>query len=396
MMNALRFDAITLGNHDLDCGLTSLTAQLGELDSTLLCANLQGYPGAQPTMIVTIRGERVAIVGVTLGEMHLLQPDRNIEGLRFLDPVAVLRELIPSLRAQVDYVILLSHCGFETDQAIAQAVEGIDLIVGGHSHHRLPSPVQVGQTWVVQAGSGARELGWVSLSRSTGELRVTGGLLSTAGVVADPLTLSLIPPAASPDQANQEILGHTRSDLRRESYAQETPLANWTADAWRAYAQVDVALVRAASVANRFGPGPLRRQDVKQMSWIGSDRLATLELLGSELKAVLECGARDSYYLVTTSGARAVYDADQPEGARVTYIEVGGQPLEPDRVYSVVCSEIMARGGAGFTPMVGRPYQLLDATVEQVLTMALAAQGLIAPRVDGRLCIRGVLPCRSA
>jgi 5'-nucleotidase/UDP-sugar diphosphatase len=393
ILNALAFDAIAIGNHDLDFGADALTSHLQDCTATALCANVTGFPYVKPYIFASAGSASIAICGVTLADMNLFQPERNTPGMRFLDPVETLRRLVPDLRRQATYVIVISHCGLEADLALASAVDGIDLIVGGHSHNTLTTPHQVGRTWVVQAGSGASYLGWVHVDPGGGPLSVSGGLLSTEGVPPDPEILAIARDAAEA-RADDEVAGYTDCDLRFADGAQETLLGNWTADALRTYAATNVALIRCSSVANTFHAGPILRSQVGGLNSVSMDRVARLTLSGSELLAVLECGAREAYYLLTASGARVVYDAARPIGERVRSATVSGAPIDPRCTYTVACSEILARGAAGFTPLVGKPYELLPHTIAEVLAAQLAAERCIRPRLDGRLVVQGALPRR--
>jgi hypothetical protein len=187
-------------------------------------------------------------------------------------------------------------------------------------------------------------------------------------------------------------VGYTATDLSSPTYAQETPLGNLTADLMRAYAGTDLALLRCATVINSLRAGPIRRHDLSQLNHVGADQVARLHLSGQELVQVLECGARDEYFLLTTSGARVTYDAARPEGQRVVAVQVGDQLLDREQQYSVACSEVLAHGTGGFLPLRGKPYELLPHTIAELLAQHIMAHDVIRPTVDGRLVLHGRLP----
>lgn len=390
-MNNLGFDAVTIGNHELDHGLDPLCEQLGELRAQALCANVTGLPPAhfQPYCLLNRQGFRIGLVGVTLPEMSLYQPRRHLAGLSFHSPEDALRPLIPALRAQADIVIVLSHCGYESDLGLATQVEGIDLIVGGHSHHQLSEPVCVGATRVVQAGQYGEYVGRVTITDGRGGRDLYGGLVSTQGLSPAQDIAGL-----TPVDEGDEIVGFATVDLDRSVRAGETPLGNLTADLMRAAARADLAFLRCASADISFPAGPIRRRDISTLNHCGMDHVVRLELTGAEVREVLECGAREAYYLLTTSGARVVYDADCPVGERVVSAEVAGRPLEADKTYIVACSEILALGGAGFTPFRGKTFEVLPHTVTGLLNAHIWGQGSIHPQRDGRLKVLGSLPIR--
>lgn len=388
-MNHMGFDMITLGNHDLDHGLTELNRQLAALRAGVVCANLTGHGAVAPFRLIERGGLRVAVTGVTLENMTLYQPERNMPGIAVGPPIPALEAVCRKVGDQVDLVVVISHCGLEADLRLARAVPGIDLIVGGHSHDSLSTPLQVGDTWIVQAGSGGACVGWVELTRSGARWVADGGLLPADGATPDPAVLALIP--APPPDAD-EVVAVTETDLRSADYACETPLGNLTADILRAYAGTDLALVRCSSVNNDFPVGPLRRADLGRLSYIGGDRVARVEVTGQELLDLLECGTRDAYYLLTAAGARVVYDGSRPYGERVRRLHVAGEPVKADGRYSIACTEILARGAAGFTPLLGKAYTLLDRTVQELLSEHIQSARQIRPAVDGRLEITAPIP----
>jgi 2',3'-cyclic-nucleotide 2'-phosphodiesterase (5'-nucleotidase family) len=389
LLNRLRFDAVAVGNHDLDAGVEALGERTGPLRAPLLCANLDGAGTApvRPFRVLRRRGTRIAVVGVTLGEMASYQPARRLAGLCVADPVETLRRVVPAAGARAALVVVLSHCGYEVDRAIAREVGGVDLVVGGHSHFLLEEPVRHGAAWVVQAGADGGHVGWVTLDPAgDGSARVRGGVIPAGAVEPDRNALRLL--AAAPESADDDVIGFCAVELADAGDDWESPRANFGADALRAHAATDVALLRRASVRGTLPAGPIRRRDLRLLNWNGADRIARLRLSGAELVRVLERGARAPYFLLASSGARVVYDADRPPGERVRSVEVAGAALDPRRVYSVACSEILALGASGLVPP-GTPHELLADTVGDVLAWRVAACGTIRPTADGRVVVHG-------
>ena len=399
IMNTLGFDAVALGNHDLNDGVAALCAQVQLLQAPVLCANVSGAPPGcfRPYRWLRRQGLRVAVIGITLPDLPLYQAARLTAGLTFHPAAEVLRGLIPRLRPHAAAVVVLSHCGYDADVELARHVPGIDLIVGGHNHQLVPAPVAVGRTWVVQAGAEGAYVGWLAVQH-VGRLEVTGGLLPTADLAPDGRTLALEAPAVW-DAAALAVVGYTATDLSSPTYAHETPLGNLTADLMRACAGTDLALLRCATVINGLEAGLIRQHDLGQLNNCGTDQVARLHLSGQELVQALECGARGEYFLLTTSGARVTYDAARPEGQRVVAVQVGDQLLDRERQYSVACSEVLAHGTGGFLPLRGKPHELLPHTIAELLAQHISAHDIIRPTVDGRLVLQGRLPgarCRQS
>ncbi|MDF2630238.1 MAG: UDP-sugar diphosphatase / 5-nucleotidase, partial [Symbiobacteriaceae bacterium] len=375
----LGVDAFALGNHDFDGGAGALSAQVRPVADRALCANVSGFA---PFRLMEVRDLLVALIGVVHADLPLLQPARNLTGLTVEPPGEVLARLVPQLRAQADLVIVVSHCGLEADRQFATEIPGIDLIVGGHSHHLLTEPVWVNQTAIVQAGAYGRYVGVVTMEAGgTCNTGGTGGTCNTGGWRIQGRVM------AAPAGAGATT-GPGPGAAPQPDYARETPPGNLTTDLMRAFAGTDLSLLRCSSV-NLADPPPA---DPAALNFCAGDEVVALDLTGRDLLALLECGVRDAYYLLTLSGGTVRYDGRRPEGQRVTRLTVAGAEVEPDRRYSIACSEILARGAAGFALMQGRPYRPLGATIGDLLRRHAAAIIGNQPTLDGRLAIAGVLP----
>jgi 2',3'-cyclic-nucleotide 2'-phosphodiesterase (5'-nucleotidase family) len=392
LLRRLGVDAVALGNHDLDGGVDALCAQTASLGGRIVCANAAGLPAgcARPYRILRRAGLRVGVLGLTLGDFPVYQPERNLGGLTFLDPVATLEALLPAVRARTDLVVLLSHCGYEPDLAIARRVDGPAVVVGGHSHVLLAAPEPVGSCWVVQAGHAASHAGWLEVDWRPDGLDVRGGVLPTADVPADPAVLRLAATARAAD--DDEVVAHAATDLRSPDDHRETPFANLLVDLVRGRAGTELALLRCAAVRNDAPPGPLTRGALRRLNTNGADRIARLTLTGAELRALLECGAGEPYYLLTLSGGRVVYDFDRPVGRRVAELTVGGKPVDPARPYTVACSEYLARGIAVYAPLRGKAFETLPVTAQDALEAHVVTHPMLRTALDGRLVVRGTYP----
>lgn len=190
-MGAMGYDAATIGNHEFDHTGTGFAEMLnaavesGDPVPVLLQANyapaqdnperdailnaMENY-GVRKTMILE-RG------GVTFGIFGLMGVDADAcaptSGFRLEDAVKTAETCVEQLREQgAEVIICLSHAGtgesleISEDEALAEAVNGIDLILSGHTHSTLEKPMQVNQTYIVSAGPYCENLGSITLERS--------------------------------------------------------------------------------------------------------------------------------------------------------------------------------------------------------------------------------------
>ena len=141
MINALKYDAITLGNHEFDDGIEDLTERMRDVKCPVVCANLDlsSFELGQyvkPWCIVEKGGMKIGIIGLE-ADISSCVSKAISSRIPQLDPVEVTNKWAKYLREdeRCDMVILLSHQGFEPeDQDNAARIQGVDLVVGGHSH----------------------------------------------------------------------------------------------------------------------------------------------------------------------------------------------------------------------------------------------------------------------
>ena len=153
-MSEMKYDAATLGNHEFDNGLEGLKQQLPHarfsfVNSNYNFSNTILKDDVNPFMTFDKGGIKVGVFGLGI-ELAGLVAEKNYGMVHYLDPVPVAREMVQELRRQGCHLIVcLSHLGYQyesskiSDLLLAKQVEGIDLIIGGHTHTFLDKPTVV-------------------------------------------------------------------------------------------------------------------------------------------------------------------------------------------------------------------------------------------------------------
>jgi 5'-nucleotidase len=151
LMSRMGYDAATLGNHDFDNGLEGLDRQLPHAGFPFLIANYDFSNTIlknrfQPYRIFDRAGLKIGVFGLGI-ELQGLVLEKNHGNTRYLDPIATARLMVAELQRQGCHMIIcLSHLGYQydtdkvSDHTLAQQVDGIDLILGGHTHTFLDQP----------------------------------------------------------------------------------------------------------------------------------------------------------------------------------------------------------------------------------------------------------------
>ncbi|UJP64984.1 bifunctional metallophosphatase/5'-nucleotidase [Mongoliitalea daihaiensis] len=180
LMSKMGYDAGTLGNHEFDNGLEGIEKQLVHAKFPHLIANYDFSNtllknAFEPYRIFQKGGVKIGAFGLGI-QLEGLVGKKNYGATKYLDPVAVSKEMVQELRKKkCDIIVCLSHLGYSyrsnkiDDLKLAQEVEGIHLIIGGHTHSFLDRPTEVAgpngsQTLVNQVGTGALRLGKIDFT----------------------------------------------------------------------------------------------------------------------------------------------------------------------------------------------------------------------------------------
>lgn len=153
LMNAMKYDAVTIGNHEFDFGMDNLARLYRMAEFPVVCSNyevtgtvLEGL--VKPYLVLERNGIKIGVLGLGV-KLRGMVADENCQGVIYHDPVPVANEIADLLKNQegCDIVICLSHLGHkssrtnpDSDQVLAVQSRNIDIIIGGHSHTYLESP----------------------------------------------------------------------------------------------------------------------------------------------------------------------------------------------------------------------------------------------------------------
>jgi 5'-nucleotidase/UDP-sugar diphosphatase len=381
------YDAMELGNHEFDLGPDALTGVLSgvlpgkaPIMMPVLCANLDPvktppalYALVEPYIIKEIGGINVGIFGVVTTE-----PQNYSSGvLAFLtDPIAAAMTQVGVLKAaECDVIICLSHLGQMSDiMGLDQYVNGIDIIVGGHSHDALVNPIVTSKgTIIVQAGDFGRFLGELKVNvKETGgveledyklhrvdwRIRKDPRLLWTLNTLRVGLLLdSRFGPVLSKFVARADWDMEKNFPAYHPSF-RDTAVGDLVADAIRwglskAGFDVDVALEALGYVGSKIYKGKIVGNDVMRVVPYGYDqtsglgfKIVLVELTGYQIWAGLEYSVQYVPYTydmaMQPSGLTFEYNSLNPPGSRVLWAKINGNlvnPYDPSTKYKVAINE---------------------------------------------------------
>jgi 5'-nucleotidase / UDP-sugar diphosphatase len=387
-MNELGYQAMTVGNHEFDKGPEVLAEFIGGVKFPVLGANLDvgGDPHLKglikPYCTVTVGGQTIGVVGYTAEHLReLSQPGPHVVEQPIESSVATALEAFK--KQGVDKVIALSHAGFGRDKEIAARLDGIDVIVGGHTHTFLsntdptaqgPYPVVVKSpgghpVLIVTAAAWGKYLGRLDVTfDAKGQVKSWNGnpLLLDSSVPEDPEIRAEALKLSEPLVALQkEIIGTSELDLRGDARCrfEECNLGNLIADAMIAATSAtgaQIALQNGGGIRAGMKKGPISRGQILQTLPFGNF-ICTVQLKGADILAALENGVsradgqtkEGTGRFLQVSGLRYAWDPQRATGSRVVKVEVkqadgSYQALIPEAVYVVVTNNFLRYGGDGY------------------------------------------------
>ncbi|MFB6469091.1 5'-nucleotidase C-terminal domain-containing protein [Cytobacillus sp. Hz8] len=402
-MELAGYDAMTFGNHEFDETTSTLSNFVKQSKFPFVSANvdfskdanLKDYFNDNITsspkggeiyngIVKEIDGEKVGIFGLTTAETaSISSPGKDVT---FEDYIAQSKKMVESFEKQgVNKIVALTHIGYDdgggdNDLTLAKEVEGIDIIVGGHSHTKLDTPVvdKTGEepTVIVSANEYSKYLGTVDV-----EFDANGKIISDAGKLIeidakdadgnyvlkdDPEAAEILNTKYKPavDEMKQQVVAKTDVELLGGNPAartNETNLGDLIADGMLAKAksinpETVMAVQNGGGVRTTLNPGNITLADVFTVLPFGNT-LGIMKITGAELREGLEHSVATAPEpfggFLQVSGMKFTYDSSLPAGQRVKSVDVKGTdgsytPLKDDQSYYVATNIFTAKGGDGY------------------------------------------------
>ena len=394
VLNAMGIELQASGNDlSMTYGPQVLADCAARADFPILAANLRDgpegaiVPGLQESTIIEFSPEvKIAVFGLTAPADGIYE----VFGYHLPKTIAFTSQLIARLKSEaIQGIVLLSHLGLAEDRLLAEAVDGIDLIVGSHTHDLIPAGEWVNGTLIVQAGEYARCVGCIHLELAD----------ETGGIVAARAEVLEVPPDEFPDPifeaaletANREIaelknrvIGELESPLET-SFFVESRFGNFSADALRSYMQAEIGILMSGLLTGGLPEGKITLGDLNSACFTTANPCRS-NLQGRDLKAALEKGLDPSVYsfmhksfrgspigIPQISGIEVRFDPAAKVGMKISKITVGGEYLDPDRSYLVAHTdaEVMPEFGYFDLNQAAGSYSEVPTILPEVLALYL-------------------------
>ncbi len=399
-------DIFVPGNHEFDFGKEIFFERMDALQSTKLAANMRNADGSEgngisDTVMLDYDGVKIGIIGLTSEDSSTKSSPGDLVFTPALDALvsnaATLRE------EGADLVVVVTHSDAAVDRGLIDS-GAADIILSGDDHDMimfydgnvaLAEPLGDGYNLIavdvsisVSDDGERRRVKWYPKFRviDTEGAGIPDDYAAKVGELQDILSAEL-----DVTIGTLEVPLDTRKAMVR---TQETAFGNVVTDAMKNAVGADIAITNGGGIrSNReYDAGyEITRRDILSELPFGNLTLM-LEVSGADVLAALENGLRSAPEATgrfpQVSGLEVVYNPDAEVGSRVVSVKANGVDIDPAATYKLATNDYMARGGDGYSMLVGKPI-LLDITAAKLMANDVMAyirsQGSVTTTVEGRM-----------
>ncbi|WP_049559964.1 bifunctional metallophosphatase/5'-nucleotidase [Limnoraphis robusta] len=445
--NTLGFDAVSLGNHDFDFGMETLSRWIEQLEAPVVCANLRRIDGIsvfKPYLIKEVGGVKIGILGLTTPSVKNWLPPENFGGFSFIDPIKTAQEYVPQMRQQgADIVIVAQHTGWTKTPKdyrlnpaswltsvdtwkntgatvnenvtieLAQKVEGIDIILAGHSHLNVPKAV-INNVLIAEPSYWGKALSkyTIKLSRQGKKWQIIdhdATNLSVEKIQPLPRFVRLLQPEHQKvvsylnqpiGKSASEFVGGMAARFKGSALAHLINTVQMEAARSMGY-PVDMSLTSIFTNQGKIPSGEITRRDAYSI-YVYDNRLFILEINGNILRRALEKNAAyfkqingdlpdapqaiisenmQDYHWDIYQGIDYTIDITKPVGQRVTRLLLQGKEIQPEKVLRVAINSYRALGGGEFSMFTeGKVLDKSKQEVRELIAEYLSKKKTIHPQ----------------
>ena len=354
IMNAIGYDAMVPGNWEFFYKNDHFLDLIDKANFPVIAYNLADKEWEEPVLdqyIIRKVGQlKVAVVGYTYPWTALTSAISGAaKWYKFGIKEDEARDLLAEIRKNEnpDMVVFISHGGFGLDQKFAKRVDGIDVMLSGHTHDEVLDPVIWNDTLVFQGGAHGKYV--VSLDLEIKDKKIVDfeyrlNKVMQNRIDPDPEVSKLVEEAYLPyDSELSKTIGSSDVLMHRRDFWQST-VGNLITDAMREIQKTDVAFFPAWRFGASVLPGKITKEDIYNV--IPTEgHIFTFSMRGKEIKNLLEnilssVVNRDPYTrvggdMIRFSGMKIICDLVKPAGKRVLKINIGGEEFNQEKAYSV-------------------------------------------------------------
>jgi len=379
IMNEVGYDYVAPGNHDFNYDLSGLENLISMANFKVLAANIINRSDNSYTLtpydIKEFDGVKIGIFGLATPEtLEKTSGMKSLEVTEFKKPVETAQKIVDELKSKgCEIIIAVTHLGLDKSSLdenrsdnLAKMVDGIDLIIDGHSHTVLENGLKINNTLIAQTGEHGNNIGVVNLKLNDDGLSKNAYLINVEknknnNIIPDKNVLEVI------NQENKKIealtsqkvteidfdLDGERSHVRKG----ETNFSDLLADALFYKTGSDLVIINGGVIRSTIKAGAITVGDVYK-SFPFENIIVTQKVKGSEILKALEHGVsqypEDFGATVQVAGINFKFDPNKEAGSRVfdVYFLKDNQPLDINKEYVLTTDDFILDGGDGYNMFV--------------------------------------------
>ena len=405
IVNQVGYDAMTIGNHEFDFGSENLFDIIGKLNYKVLAANLMkdGVPVTDTYIVKEFDGVKVGVFGMSTPETAFKTHPDNVVGYTFEDIIKTAEDTIKILEEteKVDIILMVSHLGLDegdyTSDLVAKGVEGIDVIVDGHSHTTLEQGRLVNDTLIVSTGSAFKNVGKVEITVTDGVVTSKVPQLLDYSVFTEVEPNAVIVEAITKVEEGQKpllekVVGKAAMQLvgeRTTVRTGESNLGQLATDAMLDLTGAQMAITNGGGIRASIEAGDITMNDMVTVFPFGNT-IMVKEMKGIDIQAALEYGTseypNEKGAFPHTAGITFTLNAAAEAGNRVSDIKIEGEALDLEKMYTVATNDFMAVGGDGYNMFTAYPikaeYNTLMDTLLSYVEKLGTVEGIFEVRMN--------------
>lgn len=386
LMNTLRYNLATLGNHEFDHGQAFLGRMIDSMSFDIVAANVVSdtctFPRLPPYVIVKQDGIRIGFVGVVTnyeGPGHPAGNASSFKGLRFPDPQQEAMRFAAELRPKVDVLVLVSHMGDDRDEELLAVESRFDVVIGGHTHRDIDTLIE--GTLLTQTGKSLKNIGVTEIKlRGKNVTGVSFRNIPLADYAPDPLYQEQV----DAYYANTE-LNKPRGEF--SAAADKWGLAGWMASTIADEADAEVGFYHIGGVRlDSIPAGPVSKARVYGLEPFGT-LIARMEMTPADMRRMIlskyndEVNRKESHRIDLISTTPYVIVTDASDHA----LDVKFPALREGRRYEVAMSDYIFRNYKDLDYTDG---EITDEKVADALLEQLEEHSPIRPDNKPRQTVR--------
>ncbi|RIV16432.1 bifunctional metallophosphatase/5'-nucleotidase [Mycoplasmopsis gallopavonis] len=433
--NFMKYDAIAIGNHEFDYGLDHILSLDHDSKTPFLSGNItynhnvpdkENQDVFKPYIVKNINGYKIAIMGITTPDTAYTSHPSNSVNVNFIDPVEAAKKVVKQIqdKEKVNFIIALTHLGVGRDiekwdsTYLAKNVPGIDLILDGHSHTKVPAHVvETSETYHSQTEAYTKFLGDITLrvDTSTGKIvKLSQNLrdinqiqVARSGINSKTVAKLIADLQTTFDQENKKFVFNNIVNFEHiisktvgssdywigrvaptmlgifasDAIAHEFVTSGQKDDNLTPNINNTIGLMNGGGIRADLPAGPINKEDILKLSPFGN-RVSAVKITGAKLIEVIKHGMSK-----IKTGGYAQYSHNVKfsahsvnNGGKITYevdpssIRINDQEINPTALYYVVTNDYLVAGGD--------QYGMLDYKKNSDVKLVYESQELIKSFID--------------